>query len=67
MNDIRTVADRAKLEPRREPYWRAEGEAYLGFRCIAAGGAGTWIGRIREDGKQNYQALGQFAVYRQAA
>jgi integrase len=58
-NSIKTVADRKKLAPRAEPYWENLGAAYLGYRA----GPDTWVGRIREDGKQNYQALGKFADY----
>ena len=66
MHDITTVAGRKLLTPRREPYWRREGEGYLGFRCTGANGDGKWIGRVR-DGGQKYQALGRFDDYRVAA
>ena len=47
---------RAKLTPRREPYWqRVEAGLFVGFRVPA----GTWIARRRaEDGKQLYRSLG---------
>lgn len=66
-NDITKVITRSKLAPRREPYWLQSGDAYLGFRCSGPNGKGTWVGRIREDGKQHYQALGRFEDYRDAA
>lgn len=52
---------RAKLEPRREPYWaKLDTGFYLGFRRLTVGG--TWIARLRDDvtGKQLYHALGAF-------
>jgi hypothetical protein len=60
-----TVAGRAKLKPRREPYWLALGDitgAYVGFRR----GPETWIARYREDGRQNYHQLGKFEDHRAA-
>lgn len=65
--DITTVAGRRSLEVRREPYWRAEGGAYLGFRCTGQNGIGAWIGRVGDGSKQHYQALGKFGDYREAA
>lgn len=62
---IQKVADRKKLEPRREPYWdRIRAGVYLGYR-VAAQGAGTWIARKRDEdtGKQKYQALGHYDDY----
>ena len=55
---MESKAKRAKLRPRREPYWsRLRAGAFLGFRKLAAG-EGTWIVRLRVDGKQRYQSLG---------
>lgn len=54
---------RAKLEPRREPYWGApiERGLFIGFRKLESGG--TWIARWRdEDGRQRYQSLGHADV-----
>lgn len=60
---IDTVAARAKLAPRREPYWRrlAVGR-HLGYRFMAADGDGTWVAKYRDDdtGKRHYKALGTF-------
>jgi integrase len=68
MNAIVSKTDRAKLQPKREPYWaRLLAGGYVGFRKLDAG-EGTWIGRWRdEDGKQHYRALGHFDEYDQAA
>ncbi|MBN9425597.1 MAG: tyrosine-type recombinase/integrase [Burkholderiales bacterium] len=51
---------RAKLKPRREPYWhqlRAGG--HLGYRKLTEG-EGTWIAKWRDaaTGKRHYKALG---------
>ena len=54
-----TPSARAKLSPRREPYWAVlvTGCA-IGYRKLARG-RGTWIARFRDDrGKQRYSALG---------
>src|SRR5271168_2865487 len=55
---------RARLAPRREPYWVQIGPgSYLGFRA----GAGTWIVRHRDhDGRQQYRSLGEFEEFREA-
>lgn len=56
--NLGTASSRAKLKQRREPYWVpiVRGCA-LGYRKGKTGG--TWIARIRrEDGKQEYHALG---------
>lgn len=47
---IRTVADRAKLNPRHGPYYEvlSHGRA-LGFRKTTADAAGAWIGRWRDE------------------
>lgn len=64
---IDSKTQRAKLDPRREPYWsRIEEGFFLGYRKIDQGD-GTWIARVREDGKQKYQALGTFDDYDNAA
>jgi site-specific recombinase XerD len=50
---------RARLAPRREPYWGAPiaRGLFVGFRKLPAGGA--WIARWRdEDGRQRYQSFG---------
>lgn len=49
---------RARLTPRREPYWhKLRKGAYLGYRRTETGG--TWIARHRtEEGRQQYESLG---------
>lgn len=56
---IRNKADRAKLEPRKEPYWHQLDDVpvYVGF-YKAETGPGSWLARWRDtDGKQNRCAL----------
>lgn len=68
MNEkVDSKTGRAKLEPRREPYWsRIEEGFFLGYRKLEQG-EGTWIARLRDGAKQKYQALGTFADYDDAA
>jgi integrase len=48
-------------------YWsRLEEGFFLGYRKIDQGD-GTWIARLRENGKQHYHALGTFSEYDEAA
>lgn len=56
---IRTRAQRSKLAPRREPYWRSlNSRLALGYR--SGEGPGSWIARWYEkDAKRRFQALGQ--------
>jgi hypothetical protein len=53
-----TRSGRAKLTPRREPYWVVISKGCaLGYRKGAKGG--TWIARYRDDaGKQHYHPIG---------
>jgi integrase len=58
---IDTVSGRAKLKPRREPYWhRLAMGNYIGYRKSSSDTAGTWIARAYDDatGKQNFKPLG---------
>lgn len=58
---INTVAARAKLKPRREPYWhRISKGLYLGFRKMTATSAGTWVLRTTTEAntKDTYKTLG---------
>lgn len=63
MSNISKVSDRAKMKPRREPYWAkiAKG-CFVGFRKMTAGASGTWVARNLDEttGKQQYKALGDF-------
>lgn len=61
---ISTVTARAKLKPRREPYWfRINKGFYLGFRKMTATSEGTWILRTttEDNTKDSYKALGDFS------
>lgn len=50
MDNIKTVAGRDRLPPRREPHWeRLAAGQHLGYRK-AASGHGTWIARHRDAG-----------------
>jgi integrase len=61
--NIRTKTARAKLEPRREPYWYLLSLGVsLGFRK-GAGAGGTWIGRRKgEDAKYLFSTFGSDAA-----
>jgi hypothetical protein len=50
---------RSKLSSRREPYWTTLGAGcHVGYRRTAKG-AGTWIGKFRdESGVRRYESLG---------
>lgn len=57
--EIDKATVRAKLAPRREPYWGppVDRGLYVGFRRLEHGG--NWIARLRnEDGRQVYYSLG---------
>jgi integrase len=59
-----TVTARAKLKPRREPYWhRITKGCYLGLRKMGADG-GNWVARSFDESsrKQSYKALGTFGA-----
>jgi integrase len=65
-NLIDSKAKRAKLEPRREPYFeRIKVGLYVGYRQLESG-EGRWIARRRIDGKQLYHGLGTLESYDQA-
>ena len=60
---INTVAARAKLKHRREPYWhRITKGFYLGFRKMTATSAGTWVLRTtsEDNTKDTYKTLGDY-------
>ncbi len=59
---IDTVAARAKLKVRREPYWhKISAGCYLGFRKQSTSSSGQWVARWRDDsGGQRYNSLGSF-------
>jgi len=60
---IDSVAARAKLLARRDPYWqRLDVGSYLGDRKMTADSAGSWVARAvdRATGKKPTYELGQF-------
>jgi len=60
---IDTKTGRAKLAPRREPYWhKLASRHYLGFRKLKDGG-GSWIARhTSTDRKHSYDQIGDSSV-----
>ena len=63
MPALAKVADRAKLKPRRDPYFVSLARGCsLGVRKMTAGSDGTWIARWRDPDteKQHHQPLGAF-------
>jgi integrase len=57
------VDARAKLQPRRDPYWHklAQGR-FVGFRRMARGTEGTWLARCYLGDKYEHRSLGDFAT-----
>lgn len=58
---VDTVAARARLKPRRDPYWQRVTEGcYVGFRLMSKDYPGAWSARSRdpETGKQRFQSFG---------
>jgi len=63
MPNITTVAGRATLKPRHEPYWHMVATGtYLGFRKMTPDSVGKWIAYYRdaETGKKTKCSLGDF-------
>lgn len=62
---IDTVTARAKITPRRDPYWqRVSRGLYVGFRKMSAETPGTWFARYRGEGNtQLRQSLGALENY----
>lgn len=61
---ISGVKERAKLRPRREPYWfKINKGFYLGFRKMTSTSEGTWILRAMDVAvqKETFRSLGDFA------
>ncbi len=68
------VDARARLKPRRDPYWqRLSAGRYVGFRRMATGAAGTWLARAynpeklptkerKAPGGYEFEKLGDFAT-----
>jgi hypothetical protein len=62
MSTIDRVDSRARLKPRRDPYWqRLTSGRYVGFRRMAAGTPGTWLARYYDGERYRYETLGDFA------
>jgi integrase len=59
-NRIDTVTARAKIKPRRDPYWQRVSQGlFVGFRKMSTDTAGTWFARYRDSEKsQLRQPLG---------
>lgn len=60
---IDTVAARAKLKPRREPYWHKITKGnYLGYRKMTATSVGSWSARAMDEAtsKEVFKTLGEF-------
>lgn len=58
---IDTVAARARLAPRREPYWRRMAVGcHIGYRTMTDEADGAWIAKYRDPvtGKRHYKSLG---------
>lgn len=62
MTTIIKVTDRAKLKPRRDPYWHKVAQGcFIGYRKMTTDSSGAWSARMMIDGKQHYQTLGEFS------
>ena len=60
--NITTSAGRARLAPRREPYFVRVGKGqHLGFRRIEIGG--SWVAKLTQDKTRQHSALGSEADY----
>lgn len=56
------VAERARLKPRRDPYWQRTTQGrYVGFRRMTTATPGTWLARYYDGQKYAYDTLGDFA------
>lgn len=62
MANIKTVTGRARLTPRKEPYWEHLGRhRYLGYRPSKTAKPGTWTARYRGNSARPTKALGDFS------
>lgn len=64
MANISKVADRAKLKPRRDPYYtKLSKGCFVGFRKMTVTTSGTWVARCLDEttGKQEHKPLGDFS------
>jgi site-specific recombinase XerD len=67
--NLQRPAARAKLKPRREPYWQQIYPGrHLGFRRLKVNGkeadtdAGTWIGKVMVEGQRRIRRLGDLSA-----
>lgn len=65
MANFSKVSERARLKPRRDPYWhKLSAGCYVGYRKMTPGSDGNWSARFLDDSKspakQAYMALGDF-------
>lgn len=57
------VDSRAKLKPRRDPYWhRISKSRFLGFRLMSRTSPGTWLARAYDGQKNHQKPLGDFTL-----
>ncbi|MBY0240324.1 MAG: tyrosine-type recombinase/integrase [Burkholderiaceae bacterium] len=62
---IATASARARLTPRREPYWhRIQQGLHLGYRKMVADSDGSWIVRTLMAGGKTEASLGKLAEYK---
>src|SRR6185369_826589 len=60
---IDRVDSRAKLEPRREPYWyRLSAGRYIGFRRMTSTSEGSWLARYYDGQRYLSRPLGDFGT-----
>lgn len=62
--NLKTVAGRGRIAPRRDPYWeKLEDTLHIGWRKMAAGGDATWLARMLNPatGKRIFKTLGVLA------
>jgi len=53
---------RAKLKPRRDPYWqRLTAGRFVGYRRLSASSEGNWLARFYDGARQHWSPLGDFA------
>lgn len=62
--NLKTVAGRGRIAPRRDPYWeKIEDTLHIGWRRMTAGGDATWLARMLDPatGKRIFKTLGVLA------
>lgn len=62
MPQIDRVETRAKLKPRRDPYWqRLTQGRFIGYRRMARGSEGNWLARFHTGERYEHKPLGDLA------